>query len=180
MSTARMTTVARPYAVAAFEYALANKDISAWEIFLDEAQQIANNPAVQQLLKNPKITTQEHGDLFCDVLSKVLSENTQNFLRLLAEKRRLAVLPDIYYLFKTYQAEHAKSIEVEVRSAVPLTEKYQERLIKALTKRFDRKVSLNCKIDEYLLGGVIISAGDTVIDGSVRGKLNRLVESLSL
>ena len=94
------------------------------------------------------------------------------------QNKRLPVLPDIAALFASYRAEREKTVEVELISAFPLDETYKDKFTNSLTRRLQRTVSLQCDVDATLLGGAIVRAGDLVIDGSVRGKLNRLLESL--
>lgn len=179
MMTGKMTTVARPYAVAAFEYALAKNALPAWEAMLEAGALVTQDSAAQQLLSNPVMTSEQLASLYCDVLARFLDAEKTNFIHILAENHRLAVLPGIAELFKLYRAEQEKTVAVEVTSAVELDQQYQQKLAEALTRRLQRKVTLHCHVDESVLGGAIISAGDTVIDGSVRGKLNRLVEFIS-
>ncbi len=174
----RMTTLARPYATAAFEYALQKNALSAWDEMLASAAFVAKDKAVLSLLASPAVSKQKMADFFCDVLSKVLDKEKRNFIYLLAEKNRLSVLPDISSLFKAYRAEHEKKLTVQVTSAIALDAAYQQELIATLSKRLQRQVSLQCDTDPSLLGGIVVKAGDRVMDGSVRGKLNRLYESL--
>lgn len=171
-----MTTVARPYAAAAFEYALAKQDIPAWETMLQAAANLTQNPAVISLLVNPKVTKSQLADLFCEMLAPFLNAERTNFIRLVADKKRLSNLADVAQLFQTARAALEKTINVEVVSAVELDDIYQQKLTKALTKRLQRQVHLQTKIDPNLLGGAIVRAGDIVIDGSVRGKLTRLID----
>ncbi|MBV8802964.1 MAG: F0F1 ATP synthase subunit delta [Gammaproteobacteria bacterium] len=173
-----MTTLARPYAVAAFETALEKDNLTSWKNMLNNAAQVIQDNQVATLLDNPKVTTKQLIELICDVLTPVLDTEKKNFLHLLAEYKRLPLLPNIVTLFTTYCAEHEKYINVDVISAVTLDATYQQKLVQSLTKRLQRNVSLHCTVDPKLLGGILVRAGDTVIDGSVRGKLNRLLESL--
>jgi len=174
----KMTTIARPYAAAAFEVAVTHNALSRWQEALSAAAQVAEDSAVTQLLCNPAMTKKQCADLFLDVLAPVLDEKMQHFIRLLAENGRLSALPDILERFKQYRAEQEKTITVDVFSAVRLEEEYQQKLTLSLTKRLGKQVSLQNKIDPTVLGGVFIQAGDTVIDGTVRGKLARMVEFL--
>jgi F-type H+-transporting ATPase subunit delta len=173
-----MTTIARPYAIAAFEYAMQKNVLPAWEGMLRSAALLAEQKIITQLLSSPAVTKAKLVTVFCDILSSVLDTAKQNFIYLLAENNRLAVLPDMAELFASYRAEYEKNITVQIVSAVDLSEKYQHTLAARLTKRLARQVTLQCKVDPTLIGGVIVRAGDKVIDGSVRGKLNRLLESL--
>jgi F-type H+-transporting ATPase subunit delta len=171
-----MTTIARPYATAVFEYALAANDLAGWEAMLQSAANITLDTSVAALLWNPRITASQMSDLYCDLLKSQLDAPKKNFICLLAENERLAVLPDILKAFQASRAAQEKTISVQVTSAVALDEAYQQRLVTALTKRLQRQVELQCEVNPLLLGGVIVRAGDTVIDGSIRGKLARLNE----
>lgn len=178
MNTGNMTTVARPYAIAAFENALAKHAVPAWEGMLSSAAQVAQDAAVKSLLISPKLTSEQLSELFCDVLAKQINEEQANFIKLLSENHRLTALPDIFALFTLYREQHEKLISVQVTSAVELDSHYQQKLAAALTKRLQRKVALQYSVDPELLGGAVIRAGDLVFDGSVRSKLNRLLASL--
>ncbi len=170
------TTIARPYVAAAFEYALAKKGLSAWETVLHSAASIVQNESVAPLLQNPAITQQQIADLICELLAKNCDEAKKNFIHLLAENKRLAALPDIAKQFTEARAAQEKTLSVQVISAQGLDAAYQQKLVQALSKRLQRQVELQCEVDPTLLGGVLVRAGDLVIDGSVRGKLTRLVD----
>lgn len=176
MTSGKLTTIARPYVAAAFECALAKNALPAWETLLKAAATITEDSAAHVILATPGITSKQLADFYCDILMPYLDAERTNFIRLLAENNRLTVLPDIYALFKEARAAQEQTIVVQVQSAVPLEEAYKQKLVKALTKRLQRQVELQCEIDPSLLGGVLVRAGDTVIDGSIRGKLNRLNE----
>lgn len=178
MITGELTTIARPYASAAFEFALANNALPAWEAMLLSAATMAEQNNIKQLLSNPDMSSRQLYELFSSVLTQVLDTEQANFIKLLAENKRLPVLSAIAALFISYRADYEKTMTVQVTSAVELNDSYQQKLINKLTNRLKRRVSLQCDIDPSLLGGAVIRAGDMVIDGSVRGKLNRLFESL--
>ena len=179
MMTGKMTTIARPYAVAAFEFALKNNALPAWEAMLNSASLVTQDKSVQQLLTSPGASSQQLANFYCEVLASLLNNDMKNFIMLLAEYGRLAVLSDVAELFKTYRAAQEKKLEVHVTSAEQLSDQYQQTLIDALTKRLERQVSLVCAVDPQLLGGAVITASDTVIDGSVRGKLDRMAKFIS-
>lgn len=179
MTLTKMTTLARPYALAAFEFALHQNALPAWEAMLDAASLLTEDHSVQHLLTSPLVTSQQLADLYGDVLASVLNKEMKNFIQLLAEYDRLSIFPDITELFKAYCREQEKKLNVQVTSAIPLSDSYQQNLVAILTKRLHRQVMLECKVDPNVLGGAIITAGDTVIDGSVRGKLDRMVKFIS-
>lgn len=180
MMTEKLTTIARPYALAAFEYALENHDLLSWETMLKTAATIAQDKEMTPLFSSPAITQNEMVDIVCGIVEKTqtLDVEKKNFIQLLAEYERLTALPEIAKLFAAYRAEYEKTITVQITSVIALDTAYQQKFVDALTQRLKRKIALECEIDESLLGGAIIRAGDMVIDGSVRGKLNRLLESL--
>lgn len=179
MTSGKFLNLARPYMSAAFEYAVEKNDLAAWGKMLETAASITANADMQRVLADPDITEEQIAQIYFDVLASFLNDDhKKNFLRLLAENRRLASLPDIAELFKQARAEHEKIISVEVTASTRLSDAYQQKLINALTKRLNRKVELECKIDPTIIGGAIVRAGDLVIDGSVRGKLTRLLDSL--
>ncbi|MCD6039778.1 MAG: atpH [Gammaproteobacteria bacterium] len=173
-----LTTIARPYAKAAFEYALQKNAVPMWEEMLCSAASLIEQRSLAGLLSSPEIAKTKIADLFCDVLSSVLDAEKRNFIRLLAENGRLPILPEIANLFANYRAEQEKNMTVQVISAITLDEQYQHKLAASLTTWLKRKISLQCTLDPTLLGGIVVRAGGRVIDGSVRGKLNRLYESL--
>src|SRR5580658_3874908 len=127
MTAGNMTTIARPYANAAFECALAKDQLVSWEGMLNAAAMVVENSAVLTLLTNPKFTTKQQFDLFNSILDKVLDTEKRNFIGLLAKNKRLPVLPDIAKLFTTYRALKEKSIAVKVISAVNLDDNYRAR-----------------------------------------------------
>ncbi|HSW69938.1 MAG TPA: F0F1 ATP synthase subunit delta [Gammaproteobacteria bacterium] len=179
MTTLKMTNIARPYALAAFEFALDKEALSSWQAMLDAAAVLTQDFSVQKMLMSPDITTEQLINLYCDILAQWLSAPMTNFIRLLASNDRLEAIPDIAELFKSYCALQEKKLNVQITSAVPLNDKYQQQLIHILNERLHRQVTLECEIDPALIGGAIIVAGDTVIDGSVRGKLDRMMKFIS-
>lgn len=178
MITEKLTTIARPYALAAFEYALDKQELSAWESMLLNAAHIIENKDMADLLHSPSVTQEQLVDVFEEILHLSMDQEKKNFLSLLGEYGRLEALPEIAALFGDYRADYEKTITVQITSAVSLNAVHQQKFIDALTRRLKRKVTLECAVDESLLGGAIIRAGDMVIDGSIRGKLNRLIESI--
>ncbi len=178
MMTGELTTIARPYARAAFEAAVSKNMLDNWGVMLEAAAFVANQKEVETLLSSPKVSASQLSSLFKDTLAKVLDDEKRNFIDLLAENHRLPILPDIKKLFALQKANYEKTIMVDVETAVELSDGQQKSFIDALTKRLNRKVMLKCSNNPEVLGGAIVKAGDLVIDGSIKGKLNRLLESL--
>lgn len=175
---AELTTIARPYAKAAFEYALGNQNISEWANMLDFASQVASNSDVAAVIGNPALSSEEKGSVLLKIGQGQLSDKVENFIKLLAKNNRLEALPAIKQRFEVLKAEYEKAAEVKVISASPLSDEQLQRLNEKLTTKLGRKVNIETEIDASLIGGLIIRADDMVIDGSVSGKLEKLSESL--
>ena len=172
-----LTTVARPYAKAAFDFAVEKDAVAKWQEMLAFAGAVAANDDMHQLLSGA-VAADTLADIFNNVCGEQLDEHGQNLVKVLAENKRLAALPEISTLFDAFKADYDKEIEVDVTSASTLTDAQQNELVASLEKRLARKVKLICNVDPALVAGVIIKAGDTVIDGSVNSKLNRLSDAL--
>jgi F-type H+-transporting ATPase subunit delta len=172
-----LTTIARPYAQAAFDYAVETQTIAQWQDMLGFAAQVSENDSVKAYLTS-SLAAEKLAEIFNAVCGEQLNQHGQNFIKVLAENKRLQVLPDISAKFDQLKAEFDKEIDVEITSATSLDDKQQAAIGKSLEKRLSRKVKLNCSVDPELVAGVLIKAGDTVIDGSLRSKLNRLSDAL--
>lgn len=175
------TTIARPYAKAIFEHALAEKKLAEWSEYLLLLAQSVMTPSAAQFIANPASTDAQQVDLLLSVCSAKVKEDSAvtNLVTLLAANNRLMLLPEINALYELHRAEQEKTLGVDVISFSTMSPAQQEQLIESLSKRLQRKVALNISIDPLLLGGAIIRAGDLVIDGSVRGKLNKLSTGLA-
>lgn len=172
-----LTTVARPYAKAAFDFAVEQSAIEKWHEMITFAAAVAADETMASFLSGAE-TLDKKVEVFVAVCGDELDEKAQNFVRIMAENDRFKALPAVAKLFAELRAEYEKEIAVDVTSAVKLTKKQQTELAKTLEKRFSRKVKLNCTVDESIVSGLYIKADDTVIDGTVRGKLNRLAHAL--
>lgn len=172
-----LTTVARPYAKAAFDFAVEKNAVTAWQDMLAFAGEVAKNEDMHQLLTGA-VAADTLADLFIKVCGEQLDEHGQNLVKVLAENKRLAALPEISVLFDAFKAEYDKEVDVDVTSATALSDAQVKELSGSLEKRLARKVKLNCNVDPALIAGFVVKAGDTVIDGSVKSKLNRLADAL--
>lgn len=173
---ANLSSIARPYAFAAFEVAREAKELPQWKTFLDTAALIAKDKDLARLLHNPEISSHKLYELFAGIMPTLLDEKRRNFLLLLSQNRRFAALPEIVAFYNAYVAELEKISNVRVVTAVAIDNAYKQKLAAALAKRIKREVTLHCEIDPNIIGGAIIHIGDSVIDGSIRGKLTRLLE----
>lgn len=172
-------TVARPYARAAFEEARAHKVLGPWSDSLQRAAAVVKDPRVQNLLGNPAVTNAELAQFVIDLAGPQLDEQGRNFVQTLAENRRLAYLPEISTLFDELKDEAEGVVDVTVTSAAPLENAQRDALSAALQRRLKRQVRLHCETDPSLLGGAVLRAGDLVIDGSVRSRLDRIAYELA-
>lgn len=177
---AERATIARPYAKAAFEYARAAKRFVEWSEGLHMAANIIADSRVADLAMNPEWSATEVADLVTDVAGAKLDPSMQNLVRVLAENHRLLLLPEIAEQFEALRSEVENTIDVEVISAQPLSDAQQTKLAEALSTRFRRQVRMHASVDANLLGGAVIRAGDLVIDGSLKGRLERLATELTV
>ncbi|BCB60450.1 MULTISPECIES: F0F1 ATP synthase subunit delta [Halomonas] len=175
---AELLTVARPYAKAAFEYARDHEALDSWSKALGFLSAAVANSDVRRLLGSPKLENDKKVALLSDMLPEQ-STDVSRFLDTLADQGRLLALPFIAEQFEHLRADHEQRVEVLVTSAYELDSQQQTKLANALKKRLNREISITTQVDKALIGGVILRAGDTVIDGSVRGRLNRLSEALT-
>lgn len=175
---ASLATIARPYARAAFEYARDSKALDGWSAQLALLAAVVVHADIANILARPKVTRQEKAELLISIGDKKLDDKVKNFIHLLAENGRLAVLPDISREFELFKAEQEGSIEATVAAAQKIDSAQLKSITAALETRLGKKVSLTTEIDESLIGGAIIKAGDLVIDGSVRNRLEKLSSAL--
>ena len=176
---AELSTLARPYAKAAFEYALDNDQLVHWYEQLATAAAVAADKGMGAVLTNPSLTATQQAGKLSDVCGDALSAQMRNFIAILAANKRLALLPEIYTQFANYKANREKTVDVEVVSAFELGDSLRDGLAASLGKKLERQVQVQTSTDSNLLGGVLIRAGDLVIDGSVRGKLDKLAEAMN-
>ena len=172
------TTIARPYAKAAFEIASKHNTAAVWSKAFAAIKACLTDDAVQRVVGNPLLPARNIAQF---VIGKVgsLDDQVQNFVSLLAENQRLMLIPYITALFEEYRAESEQSIEAQVIAAMPLDEAQQKSLTETLSRRLNAKVVLNCSLDKSLLAGAIIHAGSLSIDGSLKSRLQKLSETLN-
>lgn len=180
-------TIARPYARAAFDTARAANRLGQWSDALNIAGRLLASGEAAQFLQSPKLTDQERLDFLTGLIRKAGGNNVvldgsdrqgNNFLKLLLEYDRVDVLPEIAAQFDELKADVENTVDVTVTSAVPLDDAQQAQIAAALKSRLGREIVLTTKIDESLIGGAVIRAGDVVIDGSLRARLEGLAHAL--
>jgi F-type H+-transporting ATPase subunit delta len=173
------TTVARPYARAAFATASAHGYLAAWSRALRTAATVISDPRIESLLGNPRITAKQLADVVIDIGGGNLGAEWNELVLTLAQNRRLALLPQIATLFDALKDEAEGTVDVTVTAATALDAQQQQTLTAALTRRLKREVRLHSEVDAALIGGAVIRAGDLVIDGSLRTRLERMAFELS-
>ena len=175
---AERATIARPYAKAAFEYARDAKTLAQWSQGLKAAAEVVADPRVAPLTKSPQWSAADLVSLITEAAGDKLDAGMQNFVRVLAENHRLLLLPEIAAHYEMLRSAVENTIDVEVVSAVPLDAAQTEKLERALSTRLKRRVRMQNAVDSTLLGGAVVRAGDLVIDGSLKGRLQRLATEL--
>lgn len=178
---AELSTLARPYAKAAFEYAVAagESGLDSWSQSLVLLAALVKEEKVTNLLAAPGYTPAQQAKALIDLAGDSLSTAQQNYLRILSENRRLPLLAEVTTQFEVLKANREKAVDVAVISASEITPEQQEKLTQALSAKLERKVAMQVTVDRSLLGGAVVRAGDTVIDGSIRGRLAKLAEALN-
>lgn len=174
-----MSIYARPYARAIFELAAAQDRLPQWTKILAALTKIIQNPQIKKLLKNPKLTAAQQAEIILALLEEDSKDSElNNFVKLLAENKRLMVIPEIAQLFAQYREESERVLNVRVSSVIELPEDIRKKLQEILNKKLGKSIKLHNEINPDLMGGIVIHAGDLVIDGSVRGQLERLRANL--
>jgi len=176
---AELSTLARPYAKAAFEYAREHDALAQWSGQLGIAAAVTMVEGMDKVLDNPSITDEQQAQTLNDVCGDATGAKVKNFVSILASNKRLSLLPEIYAQFELLKSNLEKSVDVEVVSAFDLDDATAAKLAAVLGKKLEREVKVSTSTDNDLIGGVLIRAGDLVIDGSVRGRLNKLAEAMN-
>lgn len=172
-----IVTVARPYAKAAFDFAVENLAVEKWQDMLAFAAEVTRNEQIDDLISG-SFAPETLAQAFITVCGEQIDEHVQNLVRIMAENGRLVTLPEVSRQFATLRAALESTVEVEVTSAGELNEQQLAKISAAMEKRLSRKVKLNCKIDKSVIAGFVLRAGDLVIDNSIRNRLERLTDVL--
>lgn len=173
------TTLARPYATAAFELADNSGRVPAWSQALSLAAAVAADPGMRRLVDHPQISDDELLSVFDDVLSDAADSGFRGFLKVLMHYRRIPLLPQIAEQFEQRRRASEQRLKVNVTSAVEMGPEQLERLAERLKVRFGTDIELETEVDEALIGGLVVRAGDNVLDASVRGRLERLEHQIA-
>lgn len=176
---AELSTLARPYAKAAFQAAADAGALQAWSDMLVTASEVTLNEDMAKVLSHPGLTGQQQAQTLIDVCGDTLNESVQNLISVLAENKRVSLLPQILEQFEHLKAELEKAVDVEIISAFEVSDESKQKLTDALKAKLAKDVRVTTTVDSTLVGGAIIRAGDMVIDGTVRGKLAKLAEAMN-
>jgi F-type H+-transporting ATPase subunit delta len=175
---AELTTLARPYAKAMFAEASEKGALDAWSADLALLAACVADADMAKVLVHPSLTAQQQAQALTDVCGDKLNEAAKNLVAVLAENKRLMLVPEIAALYEELKAQLQNTVDVVVTSAFELSNEQADKLAQALKAKLQCDVRLTSEIDETLIGGAIIRAGDLVIDGSVTGKLSKLAEAM--
>ena len=176
---AESITIARPYAQAAFDEARKLGNLKGWSETLQAVAQATLNPDVRAVITSPRVIPSQLEALMLALSGGKATVAEANFIKLLTENQRLTILPEIAAHFESLRAEEEKSVDVLVTSAFDLNEAQKQNIVIALKKRMGREIRLRSEVDNKLLGGAVIRAGDKVIDGSARSQLAELANTLA-
>ncbi|MBY0576580.1 MAG: F0F1 ATP synthase subunit delta [Gallionellaceae bacterium] len=172
-------TIARPYAQAAFEEAQKLADLKGWSEVLVSLAEAVNHPEVRAVVSSPRVAKAQLESLMDGLLGGQATVQQRNFARVLVDNQRLLMLPEIAAIYEALRAEAERTVNVVVDSAFELSVAQQEKIVSSLKARLGREIKLVCKINKELLGGVVIRAGDKVIDGSARTRLGEMANALA-
>ena len=175
---AELATLSRPYANAVFDLALNSGNLETWSKTLNILVTTSSDTTVQTMLDSPDMAAIEKAAKLAELCADEVNDDTGTFLYALAEHDRLSLLSQIQRQFEALRAEQERILDVEVVSAFDLTQGQSDALKAALQRKYEKDVALTSRTDTSLIGGAVIRAGDMVVDGSVRGRLTKLVETL--
>jgi F-type H+-transporting ATPase subunit delta len=176
---AEISTIARPYAVAAFKLAKEQKTLAKWSEMLILATAVGADAKFSAYIEDPKVNSNDLQDAFLKVCGDKLNKHGKNFIKVLVEYDRLSVLPAISSAFEELKAQDEGTLDAQIISAVKLNAAETKELVKKLEAKFGKKVAATVSVDSEIIGGIKIIVGDTVIDASVKAQLQNLAYSLA-
>jgi F-type H+-transporting ATPase subunit delta len=173
------TTLARPYAKAAFSYAFESGKVDAWNKTLVIVAELVKQPEVANLINHPKVKTEDVLAFFAE-FGEEWSDQQKNLLRIMAENKRLRLLPEVAAQFERLRAESQQTLQVDMLTARPVVQEQQTKISTRLKQKYQREIQLNVRLVPELIGGAVLKIGDRVIDGSIRGYLTGLANALGV
>ena len=174
-----VTTLARPYAKAAFVLAQADNTTGSWNDMLALASSLVSEESMAALLQSPEVSSTQIVELLSDIAGDSFDDRFRGYLSVMAENKRFSLIPEIAALYQKLVEEADKLLRVKVVSAFALEENQATRLKDALARRYEREILLESEVDSSIIGGAIVYAGGEVIDGSLKDRLAKLSNSLS-
>ena len=175
---AELATLSRPYANAVFDLAQSAGSLEVWSKSLDTLVATSSDDVVQTMLNSPDLAAQDKATKLAELCGDEIGGQAGPFLQALAEHDRLSLLPEVRDQFEALRAEQEQTLDVEIVCAFELTQVQSDTLKSALHAKYNKEINISSRVDQGLVGGAIIRAGDIVIDGSVKGRLTKLVETL--
>jgi F-type H+-transporting ATPase subunit delta len=175
---AELSTLARPYAEAAFKRAKETAASKQWSDSLAFLSLVIQDEALATIVKNPRVGKQHTAQLILDICQDQIHEEAKNLLKVLIENDKLPLLPQISVMFEQYKADDEGYVNVDLYSAYSLTKAEQGKYVAMLEKLLHKKVNASVSVDKSLIGGILAKAGDKVIDGSIKGQLHQLAKRL--
>lgn len=176
---AEISTIARPYAVAAYKLGKEQKALAKWSEMLGFATQVANDAKMQAYINDPKVVASDLQATFLKVCGDKLNVNAQNFIKVLVEYGRMSILPAIATAFEELKAQDEGVLEAQIIAAAKPSAAEVKDLVARLETKFGKKIEATVSVDSEIIGGIKIIVGDTVIDASVKGQLQNLAYTLS-
>lgn len=176
---AEISTIARPYAVAAYKLGREQKALGKWSEMLGFAAAVANDAQIKAYIQDPKVVSSDLQTTFLKVCGDQLNENGQNLVKVLVEYGRLSILPEISSAFEALKAQDEGTLDAEIITAAKPSAAEVKDLVKRLEAKFGKKIEASVSVDPELIGGIKIIVGDTVIDASVKGQLQNLAYTLT-
>lgn len=175
---AEISTIARPYAQAIFDLAKEQKRLNDWSGILKLLAQLVEDEHVKTIVQDAKINDSEKEAMILKICKGNLSAEGENLVKLLVENKRLLVIPFISESFETFKADEEGTLVANIVVAAKISKEETNEIVKKLEKKFSKKIEANIEIDKEILGGSVITVGDTVIDASVKGQLESLAFSM--
>lgn len=175
---AEISTIARPYAVAAFNLAKEKKALQEWSEMLEFLAQVSQDERMHTFINDSKVSDEDREKSLIEISAKRFNQYGENLIKLLIEYKRLNLLPEISAAFEVLKATDEGTLEAEIIVASKPTDKEVDSLVKSLEKKFNKKIDAKVTIDEAIMGGTKVIVGDTVIDASVREQLKNLAYAL--
>jgi F-type H+-transporting ATPase subunit delta len=173
-----LATLARPYAVALFKRAKETDTTLVWSENLAFLSMVLSNEDILVLIDNPKINRQQLSICLLDICQGQIDAESENFLKLLVHNKRLALVSTITKLYEAYKADYEGYVDVDVETAYEFSEDTKIKFSESLEKTLGKKIHMNVSVDKSLIGGVLVRAGDRVIDRSIRCQLQHMQKTL--